>query len=417
MKNCIVALTVVLAVAVISGCCKKPSKSVITPGAPNYSRPLGPGQWALRKITDPAEIPDFTGALADVKDLRPALARSLNYLAKPSSRKWFDQGFGGITHSHAVDSLKAFDALLTSGKTPSAINAAVRRDFDVYMSVGWNGRGIVLFTGYYTPIFRASTPVFRASLTRTDEFVYPLYTMPDDLVKGDGGTILGRRLAGGSIVKYPARVEIETSGMLAGKELVYLADPFEVYICHVQGSAQLRLGDGKMMSVGYAANNGHEYRSVRTRLVADGKIDKDKVSLQAMIAYFKAHPEQVAPYVRDNPRYVFFAQGAGSARGSINEPVTPVRSIATDKAVYPPACLAFISADLPRRMGAGVRNVPARLFALDQDTGGAIRAPGRCDLYMGVGDEAGQLAGRTYAEGKLYYLFLKEGVAPPPVAE
>jgi membrane-bound lytic murein transglycosylase A len=46
-------------------------------------------------------------------------------------------------------------------------------------------------------------------------------------------------------------------------------------------------------------------------------------------------------------------------------------------------------------------------FALDQDTGGAIRAPGRCDVYMGEGDQAGRLAGQTYQEGRLYYLFLK----------
>ncbi|MCK5000945.1 MAG: hypothetical protein KAS23_15490, partial [Anaerohalosphaera sp.] len=33
--------------------------------------------------------------------------------------------------------------------------------------------------------------------------------------------------------------------------------------------------------------------------------------------------------------------------------------------------------------------------------------PGRCDVYMGVGDRAGQMAGQVYQEGKLYYLFLK----------
>jgi membrane-bound lytic murein transglycosylase len=54
---------------------------------------------------------------------------------------------------------------------------------------------------------------------------------------------------------------------------------------------------------------------------------------------------------------------------------------------------------------------------LDQDTGGAIRAAGRCDVYMGEGDEAGQLAGQTYQEGRLYYLFAKPesadaGLAP-----
>jgi len=46
----------------------------------------------------------------------------------------------------------------------------------------------------------------------------------------------------------------------------------------------------------------------------------------------------------------------------------------------------------------------------DQDTGGAIRAPGRADLFMGVGPTAGLKAGGQYAEGQLYYLFLKPDV-------
>ena len=46
-------------------------------------------------------------------------------------------------------------------------------------------------------------------------------------------------------------------------------------------------------------------------------------------------------------------------------------------------------------------------FMVDQDTGGAIRAPGRADLFMGVGPTAGIKAGGQYAPGRLYYLFLK----------
>ena len=44
---------------------------------------------------------------------------------------------------------------------------------------------------------------------------------------------------------------------------------------------------------------------------------------------------------------------------------------------------------------------------LDQDTGGAIQAPRRADIFMGIGDDAEVLAGGQYAEGRLYYLFLK----------
>ena len=46
-------------------------------------------------------------------------------------------------------------------------------------------------------------------------------------------------------------------------------------------------------------------------------------------------------------------------------------------------------------------------FMVDQDTGGAIRAPGRADIYMGNGRVAEVLAGGQYAEGELYYFFLK----------
>ena len=61
-------------------------------------------------------------------------------------------------------------------------------------------------------------------------------------------------------------------------------------------------------------------------------------------------------------------------------------------------------------VGDSIYHDPYSGFALDQDTGGAIRAPGRCDIYLGQGDDAGKLAGQTYKEGRLYYLFLKPEV-------
>jgi len=195
--------------------------------------------------------------------------------------------------------------------------------------------------------------------------------------------------------------------MLEGKELVYLADPFETYIAHVQGSAKVRLPDGSVTTVGYAANNGHEYKSVAQELVKDGKISGDQISLAAMIDYFNRFKEQVRTYVRRNPRFVFFRKEGGPPVGCLNEPVTALRSIATDKSIFPRASLAFISTALPQAVGdASVKQVYTG-FALDQDAGGAIRAPGRCDVYMGQGEMAGKLAGQTYQEGRLYYLFLK----------
>ena len=56
--------------------------------------------------------------------------------------------------------------------------------------------------------------------------------------------------------------------------------------------------------------------------------------------------------------------------------------------------------------GSGGKRPFVRLVC-DQDTGGAIVAPGRCDLFMGIGPEARTLAGGQYAEGTMYYFFLK----------
>jgi membrane-bound lytic murein transglycosylase A len=215
-------------------------------------------------------------------------------------------------------------------------------------------------------------------------------------------------MADGSITPYPQRAVIEDAMLLRGQELVWLSDPFEAYIAHIQGSAKIRLPDGNLVTVGYVAHNGHEYKSISQALVKDGKIPGSQLSLATIIAYFKEHPDEVSRYTRLNPRFIFFSRQEGNPHGSLNEPVTPMRTIATDKSIFPRGCLTFISTTLPRNEAGNVVLRPYSGFMLDQDTGGAIRAPGRCDVYIGVGDMAGKLAGQTYQEGKLYYLFLKQ---------
>ncbi len=379
--------------------CKKPEE-IKEVKLPDYSKPLPEGALALVKIENPAEIPDFTYALADTRNLQDAVMNSLSYMSKPSSKGFYP--YGDITHEHVVASLEEFVKLLDSGLPPTQLNQVIRERFDVYTSVGWDYRGTVLFTGYYTPIFDASKQ-------KTSKFKYPLYKRPDDLVSNEKtGEIMGRKLKNGTIVKYPARAEIKKSQMLKGNELVWLGDPFEVYIAHVQGSARLRMPDGEMITAGYAGNNGHDYVSVAQKLIKDGRLEKDGLSLQKMIAFFKQNPYLTDQYINQNPRYVFFQFDQGMPRGSLNEPVITKRTIATDKDVYPRAGIAFIQAALPKMVNGQIRSMPYTGFALDQDTGGAIRAAGRCDIYMGVGDQAGELAGHTYREGRLYYLFLKK---------
>jgi membrane-bound lytic murein transglycosylase A len=353
---------------------------------------------------NPYDTPDFTLACIDRRGLRDSVENSLNYLSKPSSKQFFP--IDEVTHARAVASLEAFADLLDSRLDPAALNQAIRDKFDVYISVGCDDRGTVLFTGYYTPIFDGSE--------KPDQrYKYPLYNPPPDLAKSPTGEILGKRNADGTLSQYPPRAVIERAQMLRGNELVWLTDPFEAYIAHVQGSAKIRLPDGTLQTVGYAGNNGCEYQSISQKMISDGVISKSQLSLAAMIDYFKKHQEQVAQYTALNPRFVFFKKQEGNPRGSLNVPVTAYRTVATDKSIFPRASLTYITTSLPQEKNGRIVTQLYSGFALDQDTGGAIRAPGRCDVYMGVGDTAGQMAGQTYQEGRLYYLFLKQQLVIP----
>ncbi len=363
----------------------------------DYWRELPPGAHALRKITDPKDIPDFTKALTDTTRLDEACANSLDYLKKPSAAQFFP--VSGISHEQATVSLTVFRTLLASGKSPQEMNAEIRQRFDVYTTVGFDDHGTVLFTGYYTPIFQAS-------LTKTDRFKFPLYKLPPNHVKDPiTGETKGLKQPDGSIdPKYPSRSELLYSGMLEGLELVWLSDPVEAYVVQVQGSAVLELTDGSRLEVGYAGTNGAEYKSLGLEMVKRGMLKKEELNLKNIMRYFRAHPDKFREIESANPRFIFFQESKGGPYGSLNEPVIPMRSLATDKGIFPRGSLVFVDVTLTAR-GQSER---IERFLCDQDTGGGIRAPGRCDLYWGIGPKPESYAGRTFNEGRMYWLILKD---------
>lgn len=393
-RSALIAPAFVAAVLFAPGC-QKPEPLPMVDIQKDYDRPLPPGQFALR-LVDPSQYPKFADGWYRAKGvgLREAIAASLNYLSKPSSKKYYP--LGPITHEQVVTSLKLFDGMLDQATSPEELDRLIRENFDVYVSIGCDDEGTVLFTGYYSPIFDGS-------LEQTEQFKYPLYKLPPDLKKDDEGNPVGG--------PWASRQEIETSGMLAGNEIAWLGDPFETYVFTVQGSGFIRLPDGSLYEIGYAGHNGREYTSIGRKLVADGKIDRFRLSLDTMIRYFKERPEDLEHYLHQNERYVFFRESKGGPYGCLAERVTPYHSIATDKEIFPRAALTFLDTRVPLVPGESMRTF--RCFALDQDRGAAIRAPGRTDIYMGIGDEAGKHAGFTYSEGRLYYLIAKAGAQAP----
>lgn len=388
------------------------------PPAINFNQELPDGQMALRKIS-PAEYPDFSHQVRDVAALRQSIQNSLAYLNTPSSRQFYP--YLDISHQRAVATQRMLLQLLDSPHVPggSDWNRAIADNFEVYKSVGapdptggYSGR--VLFTGYFTPIYDAS-------LTQQGPYQYPLYKRPADLVVDPANPESAqRKTPDGRLVPYYTRAEIEgVDRPLAGQELIWLKSRWETYVITVQGSARLRLTDGKMYEIGYAGLNGYPYTSPGRQMIADGVMTKDQLSNKTLQSYFAAHPQAMDHYLSLNRRYVFFTQRSGGPYGALNVPVTPFASIATDKAVYPRAMPAFLVVPVPVNEQGQTQLFKG--FMMDQDRGGAIRAAGRCDIYMGVGEQAGRIAGHQLHEGQLYYIAIKPDRmdtlhSAPPVA-
>jgi membrane-bound lytic murein transglycosylase A len=362
---------------------------------PDWGAPLADGAPALLPLGPDEELPDFSDQWAQRSEILPALERSIAWTRREHARSFFP--VAGIEHERALASLLRFHELLSTSTSPADFRASLAREFQVYKSAGWNGRGGgVLFTAYCTPILRGS-------LTPDETYRYPLYRLPKDLVKARDGSVLGWETPLGRQPRYPQRAVIEATSMLAGEELVWLADPIDAYLAHVNGSAFLELPDGELFRVGYAGKNGRPYTSLGNELEADGKIARGEANLRAIRAWAaSASPEERQEYLERNQSYVFFTPIEGNPHGSLDVEVTSGRTLATDKSIFPRGALVY---------AAGPGDVIGmNRFLLDQDTGGAIRSAGRADLYLGIGPEAEELAGRTRVEGQLYYLFLRNGL-------
>jgi membrane-bound lytic murein transglycosylase A len=297
-------------------------------------------------------------------------------------------------------SLYAFKHLLEASPSEIAFASEFTHLFDVYESVGYNGEGIVLFTGYYSPIFQASRE-------RSDKFRYPLYTRPADLLTDPiTGEPQGRKLPSGQVVSYPSRREIEQSRMLEGTELVWLEDALSAYIIHVNGSARLRMTDGSIMHIGYNGKTDRPYYGLGQSMLDAGLVKPNQLSLATIRRIHRQQPQQVEDLMHRNESYVFFTEYKGDnwPAGSLGVRVTREASLATDKRIYPRGGVVLVDTQQVT-FSQGHRRF--QRFLLDQDTGGAINAPGRADIFMGIGPDAEILAGGQYAEGRLYYFFLK----------
>ncbi len=269
-----------------------------------------------------------------------------------------------------------------------------------------------LLTGYYEPLVEGSR-------TPQGAFQTPLYKRPPDLVnlvdetqRGAVGAALthARKTDQGGTEPYPTRAQID-QGVLKGRglELVYLADPVEVFFLQVQGSGRVKLTDGSTIRIHYDGKNGHPYTSIGRYLIDKGLLAADKVSMGALKRWLQADPERAKLVLWQNASYVFFrelkgAEAAGPL-GALGTQLTPGRSLAVDTGHHPLGLPIYVSGEGMTHVDkAGAFN---RLM-IAQDVGSAIKGPERGDIYFGSGDAAGQLAGVTKHAGRFIVLLPKE---------
>jgi membrane-bound lytic murein transglycosylase A len=252
-------------------------------------------------------------------------------------------------------------------------------------------------TGYYEPEIAGSR-------TKRRGYEVPVYAKPDDIIEVDLGQFspdlkgkkIRGRVAGKTFLPYFERKDID-QGALDGRglEIAWAADPIELFFLQIQGSGRLRGPDGQVMRIGFAGQNGREYVGIGALMRERGLLQPGKASMQGIIEYLRAHPEEGRDIMWENKSYVFFQElkGAGP-NGSLGLPVTGQVSAAVDPKFVPLGAPVFLSMDRAEANGLWIA----------QDTGGAIKGPNRVDTFWGAGDDARAIAGGMNARGTAWLL-------------
>lgn len=400
-----IALLVILLGA--SGCVKPPE----APPPVKVEKPPGP-EIKLVKLQD-----SFVKTLHFIDDGDPqtfvrAARESISYFEKLDPSKTFKAGDVEFTAGNYARVLKQL--LNIAEKRPLS-----REDVLFYMDAyayrcdtadssmphsNYHlepGTGRVLATGYYEPILEGS-------LKPSKEYRYPIYPVPEDLVRvsleafnlscNDVSSIVGR-VEGHRLVPYYTRREIDEGALKNTRPLAWVKDPVDAFFLQVQGSGIIRFPDGSERRLGYGSGNGRPYRSIGKYMIDRGWLSRDEVSMQTIKTHLMAHPERLWETLWYNENYVFFRWVDEGPKGSLNVFLTPERSVASDRRFFPPAIMSFLFTVVPDKQPPGYR--PFNRWIFHQDAGGAIKGPSRVDLFFGSGSEAGEKAGRMKYDGTL----------------
>lgn len=400
-----------LLVLVIYGCARAPLK--------NRSD-------AMRKANQMIQTSDDLS----FESLKKGIEANIDFI-KNSSRVSSEIIFGN-TKINKKKYIAALNYLTANAQDMDSFHKLVSEKFDFYEVYGLEKWSEIKATSYYSP-------VLKGSLKKTKEFSQPLYLTPDDMVFIDvdafvevfprwkifkdqileqrnskaliRGRLMSDKAENTRIVPYYKREEIDGDKPVFEKDkIIVYVDPIKAFFLQIQGSGIVELSDGTQFTVGYSNQNGHPYVPIGSHLL--DKIPKEKMSLQTIEAYLRTLSKKDAQKLMNfNPSYVFFQKIDSRPLSYLGTEVVDGRTVATDANLFPKGTLAYLEFEKPifedSKSSEAKAWTKSSRYVLDQDTGGAIRGPGRLDLYAGGGEEAEQFAGVMKNPAKLFYLVPK----------
>jgi membrane-bound lytic murein transglycosylase A len=301
-------------------------------------------------------------------NLTSAVNSSNEYFNK-TTNQLLQFGYDDVLIKDYKKSLSQLIEFLKNSPNQIDFNNYIKNNFDFYKTTAPR----TLITGYYVP-------VIEGSLTKNKKFYFPLYYPP------------------GGNDKFLSRKEIDSEKKLEGKnlEIIYLTDPIEAFFAQIQGSVRIKLPDGKIILARYADKNGHPYKPIGKLLIEQGYLTKENVSMNTIKEVLRKNTNIIEETLNWNPSYVFFRLSYDNAKGSLGTDVIENLSIATDQKLFPKGAIGLLQLDNQWRI------------IFNHDTGGAIRGPGRVDLFLGEGEKAGNIASGLQSYGELVFLAPKK---------
>ena len=309
--------------------------------------------------------------IANSANLKEALDRNLTYLQQKGSGAASPQ----LSLYFTYKDLRSINELLQKNLT-NTLDVSTLRLEKIW---GSDNMGNVQFTSYYIPVIDVRRE-------KDSIFKYPIYKKP-------ASNYLARL----------SREQIDEKNMLDGKnlELAYARDYFDVYSMQVQGSGYVQFEDGTQKLFSYGGKNYRSYYSIGRYMIEQEYITKEDISMQSIKTWFEEHPDSTSLLMK-NTSYVYFQESFKEPSGAAGIPLIDFVSIASDFKYLPKGAILLGQVPVLDADGHFVKHEYRILMV--HDTGGAIKGAGHVDLYAGVGDDAGEYAGRMKHFGRLWLI-------------